>query len=683
MWNLQPWLEAGHALLADLGPLLIAFLAAFSALSLLDPFPPERAGPRWIRRLLASLLLLTALLGLEMPALATGRSALPGAALALAAAGSAWLVLSLDRRDPRPSLHALVALPGAALLAAAQIVLAERSGGFAARHGLGTAWAATALALAGASCALALLAQFRRRRDGSPLTIAIAAPLLLVAGLFGHALSLAAHPVRNELSTTASLTLALLGTVLLALAIALGSRRLHAAAGEAGGLRRGGRADPVTGLPLLDAVAESFARVQRLCVASAHRCAVIVVELAALARVLSTQGKAERDRLYALAAWRLRSLRRDEELLGALSEDRFVLVLRVQDAEEALARCREIHGRFASPLVEAGSRPLRLLPACGLSLWPEHGEDFQRLLANALVALERCPPGAVQLFHATQREQSEQRLQIETQLLQALAEGEIGLLMQPIVDASSGKVRMVELLARWNHPSLGPIAPNEFIMIAESTGAIGHFDRWLLRQAIGTCKWLEAAGFPDIRVALNCSPINLLDPDYLREFEEVLERSHMDPARLELEITEAALAQREREVIDSLVRLRVLGVGLTIDDFGIGHSSLARLRDLPVDTLKIDQSFVRDMDHPAGEFLVEGILGLAHGLGKRVIAEGIETPAQRQALVAMGCEYLQGFLISRPLTWQGLLDHLGAPAGDPRRQRLLEPDSPPPPMPPR
>jgi EAL domain-containing protein (putative c-di-GMP-specific phosphodiesterase class I) len=323
---------------------------------------------------------------------------------------------------------------------------------------------------------------------------------------------------------------------------------------------------------------------------------------------------------------------------------------------------RELLAMFEQQLGDGDAR-VRLRPSAGLSLWPDHGDDFPRLLANALVALERCPPGGLQLFHATQREESEQRLRVETSIGRALLEGEIGLVLQPIIDTLSGEVRMVELLARWNHPELGNISPRQFILIAESSGAIGEFDRWLLREAISTTKWLDAAGFPQIRVALNCSPVNLVDAAFLDDFERIVLDSGIHPARLEVEVTEAALAEAERTVVDSLVRLRSLGVGLTIDDFGIGHSSLARLRDLPVDTLKIDQSFIRDMDHPKGEFLVSGILGLAHGLGKAVIAEGIETRAQRSTLADLGCEYLQGFLISHPLSWRSLLDFLGADTG--------------------
>src|SRR5690606_633126 len=157
------------------------------------------------------------------------------------------------------------------------------------------------------------------------------------------------------------------------------------------------------------------------------------------------------------------------------------------------------------------------------------------------------------------------RLRVEANLSTAIAQGELGLVLQPLVDALSGEVRLVELLARWNNSDLGNVSPRQFILIAASSGVIGELDRWLLREAISTTKWLDAAGFIDIRVALNCSPVNLADEAFLDFFEKTVRESGINPARIEVEVTEAALAEGERAVVDSLLRLHALGVGLTID----------------------------------------------------------------------------------------------------------------------
>ncbi|MCK7593430.1 bifunctional diguanylate cyclase/phosphodiesterase [Pseudomarimonas salicorniae] len=634
--------------LQALAGLVVSVLAAFSGLALLDPPPPQSAPRLWVRRAGCALALAAAAWAPFAP-LSAGVPALGWTVLL---AGSALAAVMIDQRPGSNVLHAAAALPFA--LGTLGLALSLPAGTHPAEW-----WPAAAVLLLTCGTGFMVAAHFRRRRSGSPLQLGTAAAVLVGTGLFCAQLLMA--PTQDPGAASGLLRLAI-GALALAVSVPLAAPRWLAARDQRGGLRRSSRTDPVSGLPVLEVAADSFLRVLRFAVATRSACALVVLHFEALERVLSTQGKSERDRLYAAAAWRLRSVRRDEELIAAIGDQRFLLVLRVGGATEASARVRQLIGMFEQPLGEGEGR-VRLRPSAGLSLWPDHGDDFQRLLANALLALERCPPGGLQVFHATQREENEHRMQVENRLSRALGEGEIGLVMQPIVDSLSGDVRMVELLARWNHPTLGSVSPRQFILVAESSGAIAEFDRWLLREALSTTKWLDAAGFPQIRVALNCSPLNLVDPGFLDDFECAVLDSGVDPARLEVEVTEAALAESEGAAVAGLIRLRSLGVGLTIDDFGIGHSSLARLRDLPVDTLKIDQSFIRDMDHPKGEFLVSGILGLAHGLGKAVIAEGVETASQSRALVDLGCEYLQGFLISRPLSWRALLDFLGAETG--------------------
>jgi len=682
-------LPSRHATLIELCSLAYAFTAVFVGLSILDPQPGKTARKRWLRRLVASLPL--ALAAALVPAL--GLAALgvdvppPPHALALLVLGGLLTAFAYDQRDRHRGFYAASALPlvAASALAHREWLLAGAPQVLVAVRSDETLIAWIYLGLAG-SLGLLAGAYFRRRRSGSPLFLTAVASLLVAAGLMIHHHSILSSSRSREtldaaLSASHVVLLGILGLALLISSFMLIAHRRRVR-GESTGqpaLRQSSRTDPVSGLPTLDVLAESFVRVLRVSVSSRGSCALAVLQFGGLERIQSTQGPGERDRLYALAAWRLRTVRRDEELIGAMGDNRFVLVLRVGDANEATQRIRELVGLFDNPLGE-GDTKIRLRPSAGVSLWPNHGDDFSRLLANALVALERCPPGGLQLFHVTQREENEHRLRVEANLSVAIAQGELGLVLQPLVDALSGEVRMVELLARWNNSDLGNVSPRQFILIAESSGVIGEFDRWLLREAISTTKWLDAAGFVDIRVALNCSPVNLVDPAFLSFFEKTMRESGINPARIEVEVTEAALAEGERLVVDALLRMRALGVGLTIDDFGIGHSSLARLRDLPVDSLKIDQSFIRDMDHPKGEFLVSGILGLAHGLGKAVIAEGVETEAQRSALTDLGCEYLQGYLISRPLSWRALLDFLGggekAGEGDDEAPSGREPGEP-------
>lgn len=674
--QLSGWVEP-PAVLAVVATIYLG-AAIFIALSLLDPYPNKSAPRRWARQLFASLaLLLGALAFLWLDVLPAGTTALwdrltPSAMIGILV-GAGLTVFGIDQRQRSSAFYAACALPWAIGLAwASQLSLLGNSAE-APRllHGNDQA-AAWILLACGQSLGLAVACFLRRRRDGSPGLVLLAGATLMALStqvyrplLLNSAFELGQRGERWSPGGSEWIQVLAIGLIVMLGLVAVAARRRanRDAAGERLALRKSSRVEGITGLPTLDVISESFVRVLRLSVAGHNACALAVIHFAALERVQSAQSKEARDRLFSEAAWRLRSQRREEELIGAMGGDRLIMVLRVQDANEATARLRELLAHFDQPVGDEQLR-FRLRPAAGLTVWPAHGDDFARLLANALVALERCPPGGVQLFHAAQREENEHRLRVESTLSGAIAQGELGLVLQPIVDALSGEVRMVELLARWNNSELGNVSPRQFILIAESSGVIDEFDRWLLREALSTTKWMDAAGFPDIRVSLNCSPVNLADPAFMDFFERTVKTSGVNPARLEVEVTEAALAEGDHSIVESLLRLRALGVGLTIDDFGIGHSSLARLRDLPIDSLKIDQSFVQDMGYPQGEFLVSGILGLAHGLGKVVIAEGVETEAQRAALVDLGCEYLQGFGISRPLSWRGLLDFLGSESGE-------------------
>lgn len=659
------------ALLLLVGAWCLVFLASYTAFSLLDPHPAAERLRVWQRRLLAAALLaLGTLLGLglvrelSLPDLADRPWPVGlGAAFSWLLGGAVIALAWFDRRNQRlPVYFGSGLLLALSVAAASQTLIAARSPTpmFLAMQLL--AWL---VALVAIGAATSLASYLRRRRTGGPIFLTVSASLLFTGGVFSQfSLQLAAlaqsQPALRWPGDPALLVLAAGGLLGLAIAAVFSTARRRRAESRPSGetVRRGARQDTASGLPTVETLGESFVRVQRLAVAEHGGAALAVVHLHGLDRVVATVGPDERDRLFSQAAWRLRSVRRDEELLGVLGDQRFLLVMRCRDGEDACRRGEELLAQFEQPLSEEDVR-YRIRPSVGLSLWPGHGDDFARLLANALVALERCPPHALQLFHATQREESERRLRLESSLSSAIAQGELGVVFQPVVDALSNEVRLVELLARWNTPELGEVPPKQFILIAESSGVIGEFDRWLVREAIATTKWLDAAGFVDVRVAMNCSPVNLSDPAFMDYIETTLRGSGIDIGRIEVEVTEAALAEGDRAVVESLLRLRRLGLGLTIDDFGIGHSSLARLRDLPVDTLKIDQSFVRDMDHPKGEFLVSGILGLAHGLGKAVVAEGVETDSQRAALADLGCEFLQGYLISRPLSWRALLDFLG------------------------
>jgi diguanylate cyclase len=677
---LSPPSAVGIDALGSPWPLLAGFLlaaaGAYAGFGLGERVARARATQAWWWRLLAALLLAAGAcsaiwLGLLLRPWSPPSG--PQALLALAAT-FAFSLLALGllaaERGQRRLHQSLAALAlGVALMLGHRLSLGSPLGfDIDPQYGL----LALAIAIGGAALSLQLASFGRPRRAHAPSPQTLAAALVLAATvLASHLAGAAASRAVPAVAPPGGgvdwpeLALPLLGLALLLAAVLV---HLFDRRGDSGllsyraRLRREQRVDAATGLPTAYVLGESFLRLQRLAVAGRASVAVAVVKLSGLERVLASHGGDERDQIYSLAAWRLRTVRRADDLLGVLGDERFVLVMRAADAAEAAARVREVLALFDTPLRDEDVQ-IRVRPHAGISLWPAQGEHFERLLSNALVALERSRPGSVQVYLAAHREESERRGRIEAELAAALAGGELGAVFQPVLDVATGRIAAVEMLARWHSPALGDVAPEHFVLVAETSGVIGQFDRWLLREAVANSKWLDAAGFSSLRIAVNVSPLNLVDPDFARFVEGLFEGGAADPSRIEIEITEAAIADGDRHVLDTLVRLRSLGLSLAIDDFGIGHSSLARLRDLPVDRLKIDQSFVRDLDLEEGEQMVAGIIGLAHALGLQVTAEGIETETQRAILAELGCEFLQGYLISRPLSWRSLLDYLGEPAG--------------------
>ena len=251
------------------------------------------------------------------------------------------------------------------------------------------------------------------------------------------------------------------------------------------------------------------------------------------------------------------------------------------------------------------------------------------------------------VFDEALRGRARARLEMLSDLRDAYAGGELHLVYQPIVELSTGKPSGVEALVRWNHPVRGPIAPSEFIPLAEETGFITQLGDWVLRNATR-----EVASWPDqnLRCSVNLSARELADPCLLDRVQKALEISGLSPQRLTLEVTETAVMVDVDEAVRVLEQLKRLGVRVAIDDFGTGYASLGYLRRLPVDVLKIDRSFVSGLEERPEELTIAAaVVGLAHGLGLAVVAEGIETDDQRLALLWMGCEYGQGYHFARPL----------------------------------
>jgi EAL domain-containing protein (putative c-di-GMP-specific phosphodiesterase class I) len=244
---------------------------------------------------------------------------------------------------------------------------------------------------------------------------------------------------------------------------------------------------------------------------------------------------------------------------------------------------------------------------------------------------------------------SVEQLKLEEDLREGLRTNQLELRYQPQVETSSGRVVSFEALVRWKHPERGMVSPADFIPVAERTGQIIELGEWVLNEVSRHCAYWEDLGIPRFRVCVNISPLQFNQPDLVRYITEFLERSGLDPTRLELELTESAIMTDGAANIEKLTQLRELGLELAVDDFGTGYSSLSYLKRFPINTLKIDQSFVADMTSADGVAIVDAIIALARTLNLRSIAEGIETREQLAYLAGRGCDLMQGYYFDRPL----------------------------------
>lgn len=291
-----------------------------------------------------------------------------------------------------------------------------------------------------------------------------------------------------------------------------------------------------------------------------------------------------------------------------------------------------------------------LTATVGISLFPEHGSDTETLMRKADLALKKAKTEGrpLRLFSQNYDDRGSDRIALETALRKATERDEIEVFYQPKVNLVSGRIVGVEALARWTHPSLGAIPPADFIPLAEEAGLIIPLGERVLRESLAQNRRWQNEGSSSVPVAVNISARQFMDEFFVQKVDDLLRASELDPRFLELEITESCLMHDPEMGIESVRALKQLGIRISIDDFGTGYSSLSYLKRFPVDALKIDRSFVKDMteSHDSAS-LVRAIINLGHIMGLRVIAEGVETNAQLEFLRAYNCDEIQGYLFSR------------------------------------
>ena len=410
--------------------------------------------------------------------------------------------------------------------------------------------------------------------------------------------------------------------------------------------------DRLTGLPNRSRFSNLLGQAMRSARAEGRTLALMFIDLDRFRNINDGLGRAAGDRLLGEVARRLLACLQDGELVAHLGGDEFVV---------ALPQCRDAHAaQAAERILAAISRPMDLqgthvglTASIGVGVFPADGEDERTLMQHAEIALYRAKDdgrNCCVVFAPHLDKQSVERLAFESSLQRALAREQFRVVYQPKVDCRSGRTHGVEALLRWNHPDLGTVPPSKFIPIAEESGLIVALGRWVLRR---TCeqqvRW-RAQGLPALRVAVNLSARQLADPQLVGDIRAILAETGIEPACLELEITESMLMHDVERAIETLAQIKRLGVALSVDDFGTGYSSLSHLKRFPVDTLKIDRSFVRDLAVDEGDrAIVVAIIAMAKTLRLSVVAEGAETLEQVEFLRAQGCDEIQGFFFSRPV----------------------------------
>ena len=424
--------------------------------------------------------------------------------------------------------------------------------------------------------------------------------------------------------------------------------------------------DALTGLPnrtlFMDRLAHCLDRRSRL---ATYRCAVLFLDLDRFKMINDSLGHAAGDRLLTHVSARLKACLRPSDTLARLGGDEFAILLDdVKDASNAVRVAQRIQAELEVPFSLDG-REIYSTASIGIAISDRHSgpEDVLRDADTAMYRAKGQGRAGHAIFDAEMHAEVRSQLQLETDLRRALARGQFEVFYQPIVALTSGAIAGFEALARWHHPERGLLLPGEFMPLAEETGLVNAIGRTLMRDA---CRQMKAwndrrSSLEPLFVCVNLSRRQIQQPDLLDQIAEVLGATGLPGDRLSIEVAETGVADRPDSVLETLVRLRRIGVRISLDNFGTGTASLSLLHRFPFDRVKLDRWFIHGIgsDGP-NEELVEGILTLCHSQRLDTVAEGVETPDQCRRLAELGCDFAQGFLFSEPMSRQGAEELLTA-----------------------
>ncbi len=409
--------------------------------------------------------------------------------------------------------------------------------------------------------------------------------------------------------------------------------------------------DTLTGLPnrslFTDRLVVALAHAQR----HRYKLAVLFLDVDRFKQINDSLGHTVGDRLLKIVSSRISSTIRVEDTVARFGGDEFTILIhiigRIEDAGKV---AQKVLDALKVP-ISSDDREFVITCSIGISVYPNDGTDGETLIRNADTAMYRAKDlgrNTLQYYAAIMNHKALEALEIENGIRRALTQNEFVLYYQPLIDMTSGSVFGIEALIRWNHPELGLLRPDRFIPAAEQSGLIVAIDRWVLREACTQAAEWHRRGHKVV-MSVNLSGRQFQDPDLTEHVRAALESADLRPQFLELEITEHYAMRDVEKAIETLHALKALGVRIAIDDFGTGYSCLSYLKHFPIDTLKLDGSFVRDLASPEDAQIALGVIALAHSLKLKVIAEGVETISQLTFLRDHACDRLQGYLFSRPM----------------------------------
>jgi diguanylate cyclase (GGDEF)-like protein len=423
--------------------------------------------------------------------------------------------------------------------------------------------------------------------------------------------------------------------------------------------------DRLTGLP------NRFLMEDRLrqAIASARRqrsmLGVCCIGLDQFKQISDSLGREVGDSLFKLVSRRLSAITREFGILGRLEGDEFLLAIRAFDASSSVAEFGQRVLKDLGAPFPVGGRVLTIGAQIGISIFPGDGDTAAQLLRNAEIALQEAKRGVgdqVQIYSAALGRRSQRAVEMVDALARGISQIQFHMAYQPIFTMGR-EIAGFEALLRWKHPQWGNIEPPEFIPVAERSGQIVPLGDWVIGEVCRQAQQWNAGAGPPVKLFANVSSVQLAHPEFTAKIADALARSGLDPECLELEITESWIIADLEAAAAKLRKLRKLGIGIAIDDFGAGYSNFHYLQALPLDTLKIDRSFIHRLDGSAGNLsTVRAITGMARELGLKTVAEGVETESQLRQLREIGCEMVQGFLLGRPVDPQTAWGLVGASA---------------------